>query len=120
MAFPATYNLNYYKGDTLEFLIKPKNSSGTDFVVTDAIYRAEFKLAPSRGGPVSETVTANADIITDNSVLCTITPTVSALLSASNTYVYDVKIISLVDSDIIYTLLNGTITIVEGVTGTEA
>jgi hypothetical protein len=118
MAFPATYNFNYYKGDTLEFLIKPKNSSGTDFIVTDAIYRAEFKLAPSRGGPIDQTVNANADIITDNSILCTLTPSVSALLNASNTYVYDVKIISLSDTDLIYTLLNGTITIIEGVTGT--
>ena len=31
MAFPGTYNFNYYRGDTNEFVISPKNSDGTTF-----------------------------------------------------------------------------------------
>lgn len=116
MAFPATYNINYYKGDTFEFLIKPKNSSGNDFVVSDSLYTAEFKLAPTRGGPAEETVTGEATILSENSVLCAITPSVSSLLTSTNTYVYDVRITSLIDSDVVYTLLNGTIKIIESVT----
>jgi hypothetical protein len=116
MAFPATYNINYYKGDTYEFLIKPKNSSGNDFVVTDALYSVDFKLAPTRGGPAGETITAEATILSQNSVLCAITPSVSALLDSTKTYIYDVRITSLTDPDIVYTLLNGTVNIVESVT----
>lgn len=116
MAFPATYNINYYKGDTFEFLIKPKNSSGSDFVVTDVLYSAEFKIAPQRGGPAGETISGNATVIANNSVLCSITPSIAALLDASKTYVYDVRIVSLTDPDVVYTLLNGSVNIVESVT----
>jgi len=31
MAFPGTYNINYYKGDTLEFRIYPKTADGEAF-----------------------------------------------------------------------------------------
>lgn len=116
MAFPATYNINYYKGDTYEFLIKPKNSSGNDFVVTDVLYSVAFKLAPTRGGPSGETISGEATILSENSVLCSITPSVSALLDSTKTYAYDVRITNLSDSDIVYTLINGSINIVEGVT----
>ena len=34
MAFPGTYNFSYYKGDTNEFVIRPKNSSGSAFDLT--------------------------------------------------------------------------------------
>ena len=116
MAFPATYNINYYKGDTFEFLIKPRNSSGNDFVVTDLLYTVAFKLAPTRGGPSEETIQGEASIIANNSVLCAITPSVSALLDSTKTYAYDVRITSLTEPTVVYTLLNGSVRIVEGVT----
>jgi hypothetical protein len=116
MAFPATYNINYYKGDTFEFLIKPKNSSGNDFVVTDVLYSVAFKLAPTRGGPPEQTIQGEATILSENSVLCAITPSVAALLDSTKTYVYDVRITNLTDSEVVYTLLNGTVNIFEGVT----
>jgi hypothetical protein len=116
MAFPATYNINYYKGDTYEFIIKPKNSAGNDFVVTDLLYTVEFKLAPTRGGPVGETISAEAQILTQNSVYCAITPSVAASLDSTKSYFYDVRITSISDSDIVYTLLNGSISISESVT----
>ena len=31
MSFPATYNINYYMGDTFEFRIFPKDASGAPF-----------------------------------------------------------------------------------------
>lgn len=116
MAFPATHNINYYKGDTYEMIIKPKNSSGSDFVVTDTLYSVSFKLAPSRGGPASETVNGSATILTENSVFASITPSVASQLDSTKTYFYDVRITSLSDPDVVYTLLNGSVTIVEGIT----
>lgn len=35
MAFPATYDFNYYKGDTFEFRIYPKKNDGTVFMLRD-------------------------------------------------------------------------------------
>jgi len=28
MAFPGTYNFNYYRGDRYEFVIRPKTANG--------------------------------------------------------------------------------------------
>ena len=116
MAFPATHNINYYKGDTYEMLIKPRNSAGSPFVVTDTLYSVAFKMAPQRGGPSAETVTGQATILAENSILARLTPSVSAQLDSTKTYFYDVRITSLTDPNVVYTLLNGSITIVEGVT----
>ena len=43
MAFPGTYNFSYYKGDTSEFVIRPKNSDGSSFDLTG--YTADFFIA---------------------------------------------------------------------------
>jgi hypothetical protein len=55
MAFPGTYNFNYYRGDTFSFIITPKNSSGGSYPLTG--YTAEFNVATSRGGAISTTAT---------------------------------------------------------------
>ena len=44
MAFPGTYNINYYKGDTFQFKIYPKNADGS-----------AFNLAPYVVAPEQET-----------------------------------------------------------------
>jgi hypothetical protein len=31
MAFPGSYNFNYYRGDTAEFVIRPKTANGSAF-----------------------------------------------------------------------------------------
>lgn len=50
MAFPGTYNINYYKGDTFEFNVYPKNSDGTVFNLnTDPAYTPTFTIATKRG-----------------------------------------------------------------------
>jgi hypothetical protein len=43
MAFPATYNFSYYRGDTNQFVIRPKNSDGSAFDLDG--YDADFFIA---------------------------------------------------------------------------
>ena len=50
MSFPGTYNINYYKGDTFEFRVYPKDSSGAPFDLTG--YQSsdvKFSIAAARG-----------------------------------------------------------------------
>ena len=111
MAFPGTYNFNYYRGDTNQFVIRPKNANGTNFDLTD--YDGLFTIANRRGssGTQYEAV-ATVDELTDI-VTCTISPATGREL-ASGSYVYDVQ----VDNGTqFYTLLTGTITVTDDVTG---
>ena len=113
MAFPATYNFSYYKGDTNEFVIRPKNSDGSAFDL--AGYTAEFFIATSRGDNPAFSVEASAVIDSVNDIVtCTILPSVGATLDAG-TYVYDVEITS--GPTVVYTLITGTVTVTEQVSG---
>jgi hypothetical protein len=115
MAFPGTYNFSYYRGDTAEFVIRPKNSNGSAYDLTN--YSATFTIANRRGSTGTQyagTVTVNSttDIIT-----CTIIPSVGRTLAAG-TYVYDVQITNAVPNpDIILTVLTGSITVTDDITG---
>ncbi len=112
MAFPSTYDFNYYRGDTAEFVARPKNANdGSSFELTD--YNASFTIANQRG-PQGTQYTANAVVneISDI-VTCTITPTVGRDLEPG-TYVYDVEIENGIE---IYTLLTGTITVTDDISG---
>lgn len=116
MAFPGTYNIRYYKGDTFEFKIFPKTSTGAAFPLTD-YSSVKFTIATQRGS--SSLIEGYATISDDGqSVDCAITPAVSASLLLENSpYVYDVEIGK--DSepyDFVYTLLTGTITLTDQVT----
>jgi hypothetical protein len=120
MAFPATYDFNYYKGDTFEFRIYPKKNDGTVFNLgqyvaatnfanesdyvndSSAPYdSAQFTIASARGTsqvingvvtPVTP-IKCFARISDDNTyVLCAIRPTDAAGLSAGTEYVYDVEV----------------------------
>lgn len=110
MAFPATYNIQYYQGDTYQFVIRPKTSAGEIFPVTSSVYNAYFRIDTERGGTDGTGINASATI-GSNAVTCTITPTVGNNLVAGTTYFYDVSIANKTDNNIIYTLLTGTITI---------
>ena len=113
MAFPATYNFSYYKGDTNEFVIRPKNSDGSAFDL--AGFTADFFIATSRGDNPTFSVEAQAVVdSTSDIVTCTILPGVGSTLNAG-TYVYDVEVTS--GPSVVYTLLTGTITVTEQVTG---
>lgn len=121
MAFPGTYNINYYKGDTFEFRIYPKISDGTLFDLTD--YFVLFTMANKRGsGEDVVQVAGFAEKQVDGSVLCTITPT--AGLDISNGWVYDVEVYKPQEPGdeypLVYTLLNGTISVTNQVTVTPS
>lgn len=115
MAFPGTYNFNYYRGDTATFVIRPKTSTGSAFDLTG--YTANFVIANRRGSTGTQyvataTVDASTDIIT-----CTIVPSVGRTLVPA-TYVYDVQITNTTPNpDVIFTILSGTVTVTDDITG---
>jgi hypothetical protein len=123
MAFPGTYNITYYKGDTLEFRLYPKDSAGNTFPLSQYISPAgttKFTIAPKRGtlleGQVA--ISGYAQISNDQTyILCAITPANGEFLLAGTEYVYDVEIARAdANYDYVYTLLTGTINIVDQVT----
>ena len=112
MAFPGTYNFNYYRGDTAEFVVRPKTSNGSSYVLTD--YTAQFTIANRRGSTGSQ-YTAQAVIDEVNSLItCTIIPTNGRTL-VPGTYVFDIQIKN--GPTQIFTVLTGTITVTDDVTG---
>lgn len=117
MAFPGTYNIEYYKGDTYEFRIYPKDSSGAPFSLYG--YGAErFSIAPSRGNEnLASNVECYAKIESDN-ILCVIRPSDGEKLSVANSpYYYDVEIENTSSEYTkLYTLLTGSISITDQVT----
>ena len=118
MAFPGTYNFNYYRGDTFEFVISPKSANGTSFPLSDYTgsgSASNFKIASVRGSAGAPQVTATAVV---DSVLNTVTCTISATTGRGLTpgsYVYDVEIIN--TSGITHTLVTGTITVTDDISG---
>jgi len=123
MAFPGTYNISYYRGDTLEFRVYPKDSSGAIFDLEEYISEGispAFTISESRGSEgVPSQISAYAEISADNSyILCAIRPEDSLQLFSGITYVYDIQISK--DAEpypIVHTVLTGTIVVTEEVTG---
>jgi hypothetical protein len=118
MAFPGTFNISYYKGDTYEFNVYPKNSSGNPFDLT-SYNSAVFTMALTRGQAGAESqITGYAQISDDKThVICAITPENAELLDDTKQYVYDVQIAKNASPyDLIYTILTGNITITKEVT----
>lgn len=121
MAYPGTYNFSYYKGDTYEFNVYPKDSAGTSFLLTN--FTSLFTIAEARGaaGFLSQ-VDCYTSISADKTyITCAITPIDGELLVAGTQYVYDVQITDLdTPYDKVYTLITGTISVTDQVTGAEA
>jgi hypothetical protein len=121
MAFPGTYNINYYMGDTYEFRVYPKDASGATFPLNQYT-DADFVIATVRGADgEADRINAYAAISDDNShVLCAIRPEDSIDLDPTATYVYDVQIARAAEGtepyDYVYTILTGQITITDQVT----
>jgi hypothetical protein len=117
MSFPGTYNINYYYGDTLEFRVFPKNSSGEPFDLT-TFTNSRFTLAPSRTSPVGDQIVCFAQIDPDKTnVFCAIRPEDSDSLNPETQYVYDIEIFKAGDPyDVTYTLLTGSVSITNDVT----
>ena len=119
MAFPGTYNFNYYRGDTYQFIIRPKSANGASFPLDDYFDNAVFTIAETRGAsgiPSQIPATAVVDI-TNDIVTCTIEPGQGSQLSGGTTYVYDVQIDN--GAGVVYTLLTGTITVTDDITDTN-
>jgi len=120
MAFPGTYNFNYYKGDTFEFRVYPKDSAGGTFPLSQFVSPngvTKFTIAPSRGA-TSGLIEGYAEISNDQTfILCAVTPTNGLSMTAGTPYVYDVEIArTSANYDYVYTLLTGNITVSEQVT----
>lgn len=117
MAFPGTYNFNYYKGDTMEFQVYPKRPDGTAFDLED--FDVEFFIANQRGENPSTYVQCYSLISADNTfITCAIRPEDSEFLTAGTPYVYDIEIRSTATDPYrkVFTLLTGNITITDQVT----
>lgn len=117
MAFPGTYNISYYKGDTYEFRVYPKDSSGAIFDLTN-YGNVKFTIADARGAG-STKIEAYAQISNDKTyITCAILPGNSVSMSADVQYVYDIEITRTASPySYVYTLLTGTINVTEQVTG---
>jgi len=130
MAFPGTYNINYYKGDTYEFNVYPKNNDGTGFDLTSfagpdldqdtsGTQTAIFKFSTVRGTAGEANQHQCYATISDNKtyIKCAIRPADGALMTAGTSYVYDIQVQkSGTPYPIVYTLLTGTITVTDQVT----
>ncbi len=121
MAFPGTSNISYYKGDTYEFRIYPKDSLGASFDLSQ-YGSAKFTISTARGSSgVADQIECLAVItsgVSGNYVTCTIRPGDSVDLSASVQYVYDVEITRTASPyNYVYTLLTGNLTVTDQVTG---
>lgn len=145
MAFPATYDFNYYKGDTFEFRIYPKKNDGTvfdlsqyyvptnfantpdDVTDTTAPYdSAQFTIANARGSSATQIIKCFARVSDDNTFIqCAIRPGSAEgdSLVAGTEYVYDVEVQKPEGAagsgqyKVIQTLLTGTIRVTDQVTG---
>jgi hypothetical protein len=121
MAFPGNYNISYYRGDTYEFNVYPKTSSGATFDL-DGYTTAGFYLATERGS--STTIECSATINQDSSglwyVSCVIKPSVGLALDSAIQYVYDVEVLKPASGatgsyPYRYTLLTGTLSVTDHV-----
>lgn len=117
MSFPGTYNINYYKGDTFEFRIYPKDNAGNAFSLA-GFSTVSFTISNILGeGPGKITIDAYAAVDSSGFILCAIRPEDAELMEAGTTYVYDVEMKRVANPyDYVYTLLSGSITVTEEVT----
>jgi len=124
MAFPGTYNFDYYRGDTFVFTITPKTSAGATFSLDAfAAAGAIFSIASSRGASPTTAIDSVSDAsklsavinTTTDIITCTIKPDARTDLVGESTYYYDVEIFN--GAALRYTLLTGEITVTDDVTG---
>jgi hypothetical protein len=120
MAFPGTYNFNYYRGDTFQFIIRPKDGNGDTYPL-DAYSvppaGATFTIASARGDDAEFTYTGTATVNpVDDIVTCVISAGTGRNLTPERTWYYDVQINDSSSTNV-FTLLTGTITVTDDITG---
>jgi hypothetical protein len=113
MAFPATYNISYYRGDSYVFILNPKNSDGSTFNLNN--YSGYFQIKEARGPSNPAIISGNVSIDTPitGSLTCTIDAEDGEDLDPG-IYVYDVQITK--TDGTTYTLVTGTFTVTDDVT----
>jgi len=103
MAWPYTYNFNYYVGDLLQFVLYPKQED-EEFSLSG--YTSLFVVATERGNPNAVVISASPQMSASPSrLLCTITPQNGMLMTGAS-YLYDIEITK---GNETYTLMTGTI-----------
>lgn len=119
MAFPGTYNFNYYNGDTFQFVVYPKNSDGTAFDLSG--FDVAFTVSTARGEAGALDRIESFSQIDGNAIICAIRPEDSELWTESPSYVYDVEVRKFPQDSypLIFTLLTGTISVTQQVTDVE-
>jgi hypothetical protein len=122
MAFPAVFNINYYRGDTYEFRIYPKDANGNPFPLTgyDLANGVTFTMSTERGeSGIGDQLEGYAVISADRSYIdCAILPSNGDDMDFSTNYVYDVEIKKAgTPYPLVTTLLTGTISVTEQITG---
>jgi len=116
MSFPATYNIQYYKGDFYQFVIRPKLSTGEPFPISSATHNSFFRISTTRGGTLNQTI-SGLSVIENGNVVATIEPS-DQLGGSATSYFYDVSVQGKSpNANQIYTLLTGTITVTKDITG---
>lgn len=115
MAFPGTYNINYYEGDTYDFIIYPKTANGAVYDLEN--YTVAFTIANAVGPNPTMSFLGEASIdATYSYITCRILPDAGKTnLVAGTTYYYDVQISN--GTTLRYTLLKGTVSVTADVTG---
>jgi hypothetical protein len=122
MAFPAVFNINYYRGDTYEFRIYPKDANGNPFPLTgyDLANGVTFTMSTERGeSGILDQLEGYSAISADRSYIdCAILPSNGDDMDLSTNYVYDVEISKAgTPYPLVTTLLTGTISVTEQITG---
>ena len=121
MAFPATYDFNYYRGDTYSFTIRPKQANNATYPLDN--FTAKFVVSESRGAAgIASAVICHTSLDTVSDTLtCKIRPADGIQLDPTKVYYYDVQITgSGSNLGDVYTLLTGKITVQDDISDTVA
>jgi hypothetical protein len=115
MATPAIFNINYYRGDTYKFTIKPLDQEG-NAVTLDSGPNAVFTVATSRGSTPTASHLCSATVV-ENTIECEITPAQGDFTGGVTSYVYDVEYTATSGPGAgeVQTFLTGNLTVTEDV-----
>jgi len=115
MAFPATYNISYYRGDSYNFVINPKNPNGVPFNLNG--FSGLFAISTERGNPAAQVATGTVVVNSQASTItCEIPDSLGSILSGAS-YLYDIEVNNPSEGKT-FTLLTGTISVTQDISRT--